>query len=139
LSVPADTFQIGDSYHFKIGGILTADGTGGTPTEINFKIKNGLNVIAESGAIEFNSVSGTGWEIELDFTISQIGSRGVLFTNGDLSYIEDGAQELSGFVFESKLPIDTTVDSVLDVTAEFVTINTGDSIQSVNAVLYKTY
>ena len=134
LSVPADTFAIGDSYHGKVGGVISAQ----NGDDITVRIKTGATVLASTGLITLEAVTSLGWELELDFTIATIGAAGDICTNGNFAYNRNTGS-LEGFVFQDVQPIDTTVSNTLDITVEWNQAKTQDEIYSANFVLYKTY
>ncbi len=134
LSIPANGFQIGNSFHAKIGGTISAQ----NGDEITIRVKNGANVLASTGLIALEPVTGLAWEIEIDFTIRTIGSTGQIFTNGNFAYNRNTGS-LEGFVFSDVQTIDTTVSSTLMVTAEWNQAKTQDIIFTDMTTLYKTY
>lgn len=134
LSVPADAFVVGDSYHAKIGGVISAQNN----DTITIRIKTGSTVLATTGVITLEAVTGMGWECELDFTVAAIGATGSMCTNGNFAYNRDTGS-LEGFVFQDVETFDTTVSNTLDITAEWGQAKTQDEIHSANFVLHKTY
>lgn len=138
LSIPADVFAVGDSFHGKIGGLINATGGGGR-SEITFKIKAGTTILATTGAFDLDNATDSGWEIELDFTIATIGATGTICTNGNFAYNKDGNRSVFGKIFQDVEPLDTTVSNTLDITVEWNVLNSGDDIYSANFVLYKTF
>jgi len=138
LTVPANFFSVGDSYHAKIGGVLNATG-GGSRSELIVNIKAGATVLASTGIFELDNAANRGWECELDFTIATIGATGSICTNGNFAYVKDGDRKVSGYIFQDVQTIDTTVSNTLDITVEWNVLNAGDDIYSANFVLFKTY
>lgn len=138
LTVPADAFVVGDSFHAKIGGVLNATGGGGR-SELIVNIKAGTTVLASTGIFELDNAANQGWECELDFTIAAIGATGTICTNGNFAYVKDNDRKVSGYIFQDVQTIDTTVSNTLDITVEWNVLNTGDDIYSANFVLYKVY
>ena len=138
LSVPANAFSVGDSFHAKVGGKINATGGGGR-SEIIIRIKNGSTVLATTGVFDLDNATDQGWECELDFTIAAIGATGTICTNGNFAFVKDNDRKVSGYVFQDVEPIDTTASSTLDITAEWNVLNGGDDIYSANFVLYQTY
>ncbi len=134
LTVPADTFLRGDSYHAKIGGVISAQN--GDTIEIH--IKTGSTVLASTGTISLSPVTALGWELELDFTIASLTATGSMCTNGNFAYNRDTGS-LEGFVFQDVQTIDTTISNTLDVTVTWGQAKTQDQIYSANFVLFKTY
>ena len=134
LTVPADTFLRGDSYHAKIGGVISAL----NGDDITINIKTGATILATTGAISLSPVTALGWELELDFTIASLTATGSMCTNGNFAYNRDTGS-LEGFVFQDVQTIDTTIANTLDITVTWGQAKTQDQIYSANFVLYKTY
>jgi len=138
LTVPADWFRVGDSYHGKIGGLINATG-GGNRSEITINIKTGATILATTGQFDLDLATNQGWECELDFTIASIGATGTICTNGNFAYTKDGNRSVFGYIFQDVEVIDTTIANTLDVTIEWNVLNSGDDIYSANFVLFQTY
>ena len=138
LSIPADAFAVGDSFHAKIGGKINATGGGGR-SEIIIRIKTGSTILATTDVFDLDNATDQGWECELDFTIASIGATGSICTNGNFAYTKDGSRQVYGYIFQDVQPIDTTISNTLDITAEWNVLNSGDDIYSANFVLYKVY
>ena len=139
LTVPANAFKVGDSYHAKIGGLIGGTSNG---DDITIFIKAGSTVLASTGLFTLDSTQtiasgGEGWECELDFTIAAIGGTGSMCTNGNFAYTKVTDKKVQGYVFQDVQPIDTTISNTLDITVEFD--NTNTDIYSANFVLYKVY
>ena len=138
LSIPANAFAVGDSFHAKIGGKLNATGGGGR-TEIIIRIKTGTTVLASTGVFDLDTATDQGWELELDFTIATIGATGSICTNGNFVYTKDGSRQVYGYLFQDVQTIDTTASNTLDITHEYNVLNGGDDIYSANFVLHRNY
>lgn len=138
LSIPANAFAVGDSFHAKIGGKLNATGGGGR-TEIIIRIKTGTTVLASTGVFDLDTATDEGWELELDFTIAAIGATGSICTNGNFVYTKDGSRQVYGYLFQDVGSIDTTVSNTLNITHEYNVLNVGDDIYSANFVLHRNY
>lgn len=134
LTVLANTFTVGDSYHGKIGGIISAQ----NGDEITIEIKAGTTVLATTGLIPLSATSNEAWELELDFTIATVGATGTMCTNGNFAYSRTQAP-LDGYVFQDVEVIDTTIDNTLDILVTWNQAKTQDEIYSANFVLYKVY
>lgn len=134
MMIPANGFSVGDSFHGKIGGVISHQNN----DIITIRIKSDGTVLATTGPIDLTVSTSQGWEIELDFTISAIGATGTICTNGNFAYNRNTGS-LEGFVFQDVVTFDTTVDNTLDVTVQWGQAKTQDQIYSSNFVLYKTY
>jgi hypothetical protein len=135
LSIPANTFQVGDSFHAKIGGLMSSI----KDDELILRVKNGGTVLATTGNFFLEESTADGWEAEIDFTIRTIGETGSIITNGNFCHNKTLDKKYAGTVFQDTKAIDTTIIHTLDITAEWVQASNQDSIQSSNFVLYKTY
>ena len=138
LSIPANGFSVGDSFHGKIGGLLNATGGGGR-SEIIVKVKAGATILASTGIFDLDTATDQGWELELDFTLASIGATGSISTNGNFAYTKDNNRTVYGYIFQDVQTIDTTATNTLDITVEWNVLNAGDDIYSANFVLYKVY
>ncbi len=136
LTIPANAFKVGDSFHGKIGGIISDTANG---DDITLRIKTGATLLASTGvfALDTTAAAGEGWEMELDFTIATLGATGSICTNGNFAYTKTGDKKVSGTVFQDVQPIDTTIANTLDVTVEWG--QDGQNIYSANFVLYRTF
>jgi hypothetical protein len=134
LTVPANTFAVGDSYHAKIGGVLSAQ----NGDDITIRVKSGSTVLATTGALDLEATTSMAWECEIDFTIATVGASGSICTNGNFAYNRNTGT-LEGYVFQDVVTFDTTVDNTLDITVEWAQAKTQDEIYSANFVLHKTY
>ena len=138
LSIPANAFQVGDSFHAKIGGVI--DGSVNND-ELIIRIKTGATVLATTGVIILDTTTNNGWECEIDFTIQSIGTGGVgngtICTNGNFAYTKNTDKKVQGNVFQDVQSINTTIANTLDITMELD--NTNTNIYSANFVLYRTF
>ena len=134
LSVPANGFSVGDSYHGKIGGVISCQNN----DQITIRVKTGAVTLATTGLITLTPATSQGWEIELDFTIATTGVTGTICTNGNFAYNRDTGS-LQGHVFQDVVTFDTTITNTLDVHVQWAQAKTQDQIYSSNFVLYKTY
>jgi hypothetical protein len=135
LSIPANTFQIGDSFHAKIGGLMSSK----KDDQLILRVKNGGTILATTGSFELEYSVADGWEAEIDFTIRTIGATGSIITNGNFCHNKTLDKKYAGTVFQDTKAIDTTILHTLDITAEWVQASNQDSIQASNFVLYKVY
>lgn len=139
LTVPANTFTVGSSFHLKIGGVLSSANN----QQIIFRVKSGNVILEESDIIVLPQTTNKFWEIEIDFTIRKIGVAGVaeIFSNGQFVYLKDSSlsYEGGGFNFLNNTTFDTTQLNTLDITAEWLDLNAQNSINSEILVLTKTF
>lgn len=139
LSIPANTFQVGDSFTAKVCGYLSCANN----QDIHIRVKSDGNIIADAGVFRLSITTNKYFEINLDFTIANIGGPGVakLFTNGQFTYNKNANSNIDGTNFASvdSTVFNTTILNTLSITAQWVTSDASNSIQSQNAVLTKVY
>jgi hypothetical protein len=139
LSVPANAFQVGDSFTVKMCGKLSCANN----ETIRIRIKSDGATIGDLGVFQMNTTTNKFFELFIDFTVTKIGGAGVaeLFVNGQYSYNQNTAGVLRGsnFALVSNTVFDTTVLNALTITAQWGLANAANSIQSQNFVLQKVY
>lgn len=139
LSVPANTFKVGDSFTVKMCGYLSC-ANGET---IHIRIKSNGILIIDTGIFQMKASTNKYFELLVDFTITKIGGAGIaeLFSNGQYSYNQNSNSNLEGknFATISGTSFNTTIINTLSITAEWGSSNINNSIQSQNFVLQKIY
>jgi hypothetical protein len=74
LTIPANGFQVGDSFRAVFGGVVNANNN----QNITIRVKAGSIVLLDSGAQNLgSSVINDVWSLNIDFTIRAIGAAGV--------------------------------------------------------------
>jgi hypothetical protein len=138
LSIPPNSFSVGDSFVAKIGGEITNLNN----TNITFKIKSLGVILANTDLIQLKIGTNQFWQLEINFTIRQIGDVGVasIISNGTFFHLRNNnALETFGFNTINNTSFDTSILNVLDITAQWQTANVGNSIHSDFFVLNKIY
>lgn len=139
LTVPANMFKVGDSFHAVATGHITAVNN----HTLQIKIKAGSIVLADTGIITLSGATDKHWKLEIEFTVRALGVSGVasIVTGGTFFYTKDasGTFEGTNFSKETTSGFDTTINNTLSVTAQWGTASTGDSIYSEIFTLNKTY
>jgi len=139
LSVPANFFQVGDSFVAKMCGYVSAANN----ETIHIRVKSDGTVIADAGVFAMKLTTNKYFELTIDFTITKIGAAGVaeLFTNGQYMYNHNSAGDIAGnnFALITTTIFDTTILNALSITAQWGSANANNSIQSQNFVLNKIY
>jgi len=134
LSIPANGFKVGDSFHAKIGGLISTQPN----HEITIRAKSGSTVLETTGIITLELATNQPWELELDFTIRSIGATGEIKTNGNFVYNRDTGSYIGKALGDTEI-FDTTVTNTLDITAEWGQEDASDSIVVQQLILYKTF
>ena len=139
LTVPANGFQVGDSFVAKLYGHITCVGT----ATIQIRIKSGSVLLADTGIIALDVTTSKHWNMEINFTIRSLGiaSVGSIVSAGLFNYIKNSGLNFEGanFVFLNNTTFDTTILNTLNITAQWNTNNAGNSIYSDIFVLNKIY
>lgn len=141
LSVPANGFFVGGSFRAEFGGVLN---TANNQT-IRIRVKTAAGVVFLDSLVQNISGSVTNgiWTLSVNFTIRQIGGIGVasIASLGRFTYAKtvNGTVEGFGFNTVNSTTFNTTIPNTLDVTAQFGSNNSGNSMYSDVFVLNKIY
>ena len=139
LTVPANGFKVGDSFH----AILTGHVSSVNNHTLTIRIKAGSVVLATTGSITMAGTTGRHWKLEVYFTVRTLGVSGVasIATGGTFMYTKNASTNFEGtnFSTENTTTFDTTISNTLSITAQWGTANAGDSIYSEIFTLNKTY
>lgn len=139
LSVPANSFFLGESFSAKLGGHISCVGT----ATIQIRVKSGSVLLGDTGVIALDTTTNKHWDIELFFTIRNTGVAGLasICSYGLFGYIKNSGinYEAANFVLINNTTFDTTILNTLNVTAQWNTNNAGNSIYSDIFVLNKIY
>jgi len=140
LSVPANGFQVGDSFRVVMAGVCTFQNNDILAIRINGG-KTGTTLLTSTGPITLANATGTRWRMQIDFTVYAIGKTGTasILSAGQFFYTKDASTDFVGVNFsdENNTTFTTTISNKLDITAQFN--NTGNSIYSKLFVLNKTF
>ena len=140
LTIPANGFQVGDSFRAVFGGVMNANNN----QNITIRVKAGSIVLLDSGIQNLgSSVINDIWSLNIDFTIRAIGAAGVasIVTLGSFHYTKTNNASVQGFGFNSvnNTTFDTTISNALNVTAQWATASSGNNIYSDIFILNKIY
>ena len=145
LYVPPNGFLIGDSFTARIGGRIKALNN----QTLRIRIKtNGTTILADTGVYQFNGNVGQGasiktWDLSINFTIRSLGAIGVasISSGGVFNHNRDTQNSFEGVAFHTLnvIDFDTTVSNTLEITAEWGSANSANSIFSEYFVLTKIY
>jgi hypothetical protein len=139
LSVPANGFQIGDSFRGDFGGQMSARNN----STIRIRIKTGAVILADSGPQTMPTTADAVWSLSINFTIRALGAAGVasIVALGNFIHVKQSNNTSEGFGFNTvnSSSFDTTIQNTLDVTAQWGAADSGNSIYSDIFVLNKIY
>ena len=140
LTVPANAFQIGDSFQAALDGVITCISS--ATLHIHVRTLTGV-LLADTGIIDMAAATSKNWIMNLYFTIRTLGgtTTASISSGGLFSYIRNGGTQFEGFVLSTvnNTTFDTTVDNTLVITAQWNTTNAGNSILTRNFTLAKIY
>ena len=141
LSVPANTFQVGNAYLVKIGGIISAPN--GDLVRFRVKANGGTVVLADTGNITLKNATNKVWQLEIQFVIRAIGAAGAasIKTHFVFSYEEDSSDKFDSQAFDvlNNTTFNTTILNTLDITAQWGQVSAIDSIYSTVLNLNKIF
>jgi hypothetical protein len=139
LSVPANGFQVGDSFVAKFSGEISS--LNNATIEIHIS-SNGVT-LADTGIITLVTTTNKIWDMEIDFTIRTVGGSGVasVATTGRFNYNKNSNNlaENVGFFSTNNTTFDTTIANTLVVTAQWGSASTSNSIATELFNLYRVY
>ena len=140
LSIPANGFRVGDSFHGVLIGHMSCVGT--ATLQIRIKTSTGI-LLSDTGVIDMEAASNKHWKLDVNFTIRNLGaaSIGSIASGGLFSYTKNSGFNFEGVNFSiiNNTTFDTTITNTLLITAEWNTNNTGNSIYSETFILNKIY
>ena len=122
LTVPANTFIVGDSFHAKLFGHITAVNSNAI-VRVKFNTVTVLTL-----PFSLPNITDLHWSLDIYFTIRSLGALGSVLTGIQFQHEEDAADKFSGHAFTDLIVFDTTSNNTLDITMQFD--NTSDSIYS---------
>jgi len=140
LTIPANGFQVGDSFRAVFGGVMNANNN----QNITIRVKAGSIVLLDSGIQNLgSSVINDIWSLNIDFTIRAIGAAGVasIVSLASFHYTKTNNASVQGFGFNTvnNTTFDTTISNALNVTAQWATASSGNNIYSDIFILNKIY
>jgi hypothetical protein len=138
LSVPPNSFSVGDSFVARIGGVMSNLNN----TDIIFRLNTLGVTLIDTGLITIKGGTNQFWQILVTFTIRSIGASGVasIVSNGAFTHIRNNLSvDYFGFNTINNTTFDTTIMNTLDITAEWQTASVNNSLYSDVFVLNKIY
>jgi hypothetical protein len=140
LTVPANSFIVGNSFVAKLDGIISC--VGSATLHVHVKTSSGV-ILADTGIIAMEAATNKNWNLDLEFTVRTLGGVGVasISSGGLFSYIKNSGTNFEGYVLSNinSTTFDTTIDNTIDITMQWNTTNAGNSILSRNFTLTRVY
>ena len=139
LSVPANGFQVGDSFRAVVAGVLNATNN----QTIRIRVKSGSVILLDSTAQPISNITNDVFSLNVDFTIRALGTAGVasIVSLGTFHYVKTSNAATEGFAFNvvNNTTFDTTISNTLNITVEWGAADLGNNIYSDISILNKTY
>ena len=139
LSVPANAFQVGDTFRGDFGGLLSAKNS----DSIRILVSTNGNLLVDSGLQTLPTTINAVWSMSLNFTIRQIGAGSVASVVSFANFLNlkqsNSTSEGFGFNNVNNSTFDTTIPNTLEVTASFSSASPLNSIYSDVFILNKIY
>ena len=130
IIIPANGFSVGDSFHGVLIGHISCVGT--ATLQIRVKTTSGI-LLADTGVMAMEAATNKHWKLDVNFTVRTLGALFAYTKNSGLNF------EGVNFSIVNNTNFDTTISNTLDITAEWNTNNSGNSIYSEIFTLNKTY
>jgi hypothetical protein len=139
LSVPANGFQVGDSFYAILSGIISSANN----ETLRIRVKSGSVILGDSGLISLPTTTNKHWDLQIHFTVRSIGGTGVaqIMTSGALTYSKDSSNAFEGqdFSLLNNTTFNTTIPNTIDITVQWGSSNASNSIYSQIFILNKVY
>ena len=130
LSIPANGFAVGNTFMAYLEGNLSSLNN----AQLTIRIKDNGTELATTGAMTLVATSDNYYELPIRFVVRAIGGAGVasLMTSGSFHYTKtaNNSPEVIAFDNLNNSTFDTTTASTLNVTAEWDTASTSNSIDT---------
>ena len=140
LTVPANMFKVGDSFHATLIGHLSCIGT--ATLRIRVKTAGGI-LLADTDVMALDVATNKHWNLDIDFTVRTLGIAGVasISSGGMFAYTKNSGLNFEGVNFSivNNTTFDTTISNTLVITAQWNAANAGDSIYSEIFTLNKIF
>jgi hypothetical protein len=134
LTIPANAFQVGDTFTAKIGGIVSA----ANAETLTIRLKTD-SIVLGTDTISFPNTTTRPWQFYVTFIVRQIGGAGVaqLQSNGIFTFNNSSTILGGGFDTLNNTTFNTTVSNTLNFTVQWGSTNASNSIYSTNFYLTK--
>jgi hypothetical protein len=139
LTVPANAFQVGDSFIAYLSGKISSVNNATLEIHCN---TDGIT-LADTSPMTLFATTSKNWELYINFTIRSIGAAGIasIATSGRFSYNKNSGNtpESIGFYNLNNTTFNTTISNTLAVTARWDSVNPTNSIYTDMFNLYRIY
>ena len=141
LSVPANTFKVGDTYHADLCGIMSSVNNDDISIQINAGPTSAVTLLGLNQVLK--SATDKVFTLKIKFVVRAIGAAGVaqMATYAEFMYNDDASNKSETFVFYNENPttFDTTTANVLDILVKYNSANAGNKSRSDLFTIHKAY
>ena len=139
LTVPANAFQVGDSFRVDIMGHISAKNN----DTVRIRVKAGSILLGDTGVVTMPNITNKHFDMSLNFTIRSLGAAGVasIASGGQFTYSKNASNAFEGsdFSLVNNTTFDTTISNTLNITVQWSSTDPLNSIYTEILTLYKTY
>lgn len=140
LTVPANGFKVGDSFHATLAGHMSSANN----QTLHLRVKANGTLLADTGVItNVPLITNRHWNLDIKFTIRAIGIAGTaaIASAGLFTYSKNASNAFEGADFSiiNNTTFATTISNTLEITAEWGSTNASNSMYSEVFTLYKTF
>jgi hypothetical protein len=139
LTVPADGFKVGDSFHLNMMGHISCVNN----AQLAIVLNSGSTILGTTGFITLAAATNKHWELNVDFTIRALGPAGTasIAVGGIFTYSKNSANIFEGtnFIDVNTTTFQTTAINTLSINAQWFAANAGNSVYSQVCTLNKIY
>lgn len=139
LSVPPNTFKVGDSFHLKMFGHISCANNQGFTITVS---SDGVS-LDTTGLITLAACTNKHWELNMYFTVRALGPATVaqISSAGIFTYSKNASDAFQGANFTNlnNTNFDTTILNTLQVQGEWSAADPNNSIYSEICILNKLY
>lgn len=141
LSVPANSFAVGDTYHADLCGIMSSVNNDDISIQINAGPTSAVTLLSLNQVLK--SATDKVFTLKIKFVVRAIGAAGVaqMATYAEFMYNDDASNKSETFVFYNENPttFDTTTANVLDILVKYNSANAGNKSRSELFTIHKAY
>lgn len=139
LTVPANSFKVGDSFMGSMAGHINCLNA----AELRIKVKSNGVDLGDTGLIKLGQSTNQHWDLQLRFTVRAIGTAGVasIASFGQFTYSKDASNAFEGgnFITVNTATFNTTINNTLTITAQWDSASLSNNIYSETFILSKIY
>lgn len=139
LTVPANSFKVGDSFMGSMAGYINSLSS----AELRIKVKSGSVILGDTGFIKLDQCISQPWDLQLRFTVRTLGPAGSasIASFCQFTYSASAPTIFTGgnFITVNTATFNTTINNTLTITAQWDSASLSNNIYSETFILSKIY